>query len=56
MDPSDAGSDVDGDAYASDDPTDTSAAEQEKMALEAVEKFKALCRTGDADDSDKGGA
>ena len=56
MDSNDAGSDVDGDAYATDDPTDTSAAEQEKMALEAIEKFKALCGAGDADDMDKGGA
>ncbi len=53
MDSNDAGSDAGGDAYASDDPTDTSAAEQEKMALEAIEKFKALCGAGDADDSDK---
>lgn len=56
MNSSDAGSDADGHAYASDDPTDTSAAEQEKMALEAVEKFKALCGADDADDGDKGGA
>lgn len=55
MDSNDAGSDVGGDAYASDDPTDTSAAEQEKMALEAIEKFKALSGAGDADDGDKRG-
>lgn len=56
MDSSDAGPDADGHAYASDDPTGTSAVEQERMALEAVEKFKALCGAGDADDGDKGGA
>ena len=56
MDSNDAGPHADGDAYASDDPTDTSAAEQEKMALEAVEKFKALCGAGDSDDSGKRGA
>lgn len=56
MDPNDTGSDADGHAYASDDPTDTSAAEQEKMALEAVEKFKALCGASNVDDGDKGSA
>jgi len=54
MDSNDADSDVGGGAYASDDPTDTSAAEQEKMALEAVEKFKAICGAGSTDESDKG--
>lgn len=29
-------------AYATEDPTDTSAEEQEKMAKEAIKKFKAL--------------
>jgi len=29
-------------AYATDDPTDTSAEEQEKMAREAIKKFKSL--------------
>ena len=29
-------------AYATDDPTDTSAEEQENMAKEAIEKFKSL--------------
>jgi hypothetical protein len=29
-------------AYATDDPTDTSAKEQEDMAKEAIKKFKAL--------------
>ena len=28
--------------YATDDPTDTSAEEQENMAKEAIEKFKSL--------------
>ena len=29
-------------AYATEDPTDTSAEEQENMALEAIKKFKSL--------------
>ena len=29
-------------AYATNDPTDTSAKEQEKMAREAIKKFKSL--------------
>jgi len=29
-------------AYTTDDPTDTSAAEQENMAKEAIKKFKSL--------------
>ncbi len=29
-------------AYATDDPTDTSAKEQENMAKEAIKKFKSL--------------